>query len=100
MYLANKKIYVAGSNGMVGSAICRLLEKRGFSKKKRTLLKTSRYDLDLTDQINVKKWFSENRPEIVIIAAAKVGGIMANNSNPVTKSLSRNIFKNFVIAFS
>ncbi len=85
MFLENKetKVYVAGSNGMVGSAICRLLEKRGFSLKEKNLLKTSRYNLDLTDAIHVRKWFSANRPDIVIIAAAKVGGIMANNSYPV-----------------
>ena len=84
MNLSEKdKIYVAGSNGMVGSAICRLLNKKGYKNEKNNLLTPSRYDLDLTNLNDVQKWFNIQNPQIVIIAAAKVGGIMANMSNPV-----------------
>ena len=77
------KIFVAGSKGMVGSAICRLLIKNGYSRKKNNLLTTSRLNLDLTNIFEVEKWFEINKPEVVIIAAAKVGGIMANMTKPV-----------------
>ena len=81
--LEKDKIYVAGSNGMVGSAICRLLNKKGYKNEKNNLLTPSRYDLDLTNLHDVEKWFNIQNPQIVIIAAAKVGGIVANMSNPV-----------------
>lgn len=77
------KIYVAGSNGMVGSAICRLLNKQGYKDTKKNLLTPSRNELDLTDLYHVEKWFEMYNPQIVIIAAAKVGGIMANMTRPV-----------------
>ena len=77
------KIFVAGSNGMVGSAICRLLNKKGYKVKNKNLLTPSRYDLDLTNLHHVEKWFRSHNPEVVIIAAAKVGGIMANMKKPV-----------------
>ena len=77
------KIYVAGSNGMVGSAICKLLIKEGYTKENKKLITNSKKELDLTDFEQVKKWFAENKPDIVIIAAAKVGGILANNKYPV-----------------
>ncbi len=77
------KIYVAGSNGMVGSAICKLLKKEGYTKENKKLITNSKKELDLTDFEQVKKWFVENKPDIVIIAAAKVGGILANNKYPV-----------------
>ncbi len=83
-YLNNKwKIFIAGSNGMVGSAICRLLNEYNFNDKNKNLLTPSRSDLDLTDSDKVNKYFSLNKPDIVIVAAAKVGGIMANNNKPV-----------------
>ncbi|MCH8170160.1 MAG: GDP-L-fucose synthase [Bacteroidetes bacterium] len=72
----NKKIYLAGHNGMVGSAINRELTKNGYNN----LLVKSYYELDLTRQENVEKFFSNEKPGIVIIAAAKVGGILANNT--------------------
>lgn len=71
-------IYVAGHRGLVGSAIVRRLQAMGA---KNILLKTHE-DLDLTDQRAVKLFFAENKPEIVFLAAAKVGGILANNSRP------------------
>ena len=63
---------------MVGSAILRSLRKSGYSE----IFSPSRKDLDLFDSEAVKKWFKKNKPEIVIIAAAKVGGIIANNKYP------------------
>ena len=77
------KIFVAGSKGMVGSAICRLLIKNGYSEARENLLTTSRKSLDFTNSFEVEKWFKNNKPDVVIIAAAKVGGIMANISQPV-----------------
>jgi GDP-L-fucose synthase len=68
------RIFLAGHNGMVGSAILRKLEQENHS-----IIKADRKDLDLRRQSDVEKFFDENRPEQVIIAAAKVGGINANN---------------------
>jgi GDP-L-fucose synthase len=79
-YMANKKaaIYVAGHNGMVGSAIVRTLKKQGYTN---IITRTSK-ELDLCDQNAVRKFFRTNQPEYVFLAAAKVGGIMANNNYP------------------
>jgi len=74
----NDKIYIAGHKGLVGSAIVRLLESRGFNN----LLMVSHNDLDLTIQSDVKSFFEQEKPDYVILAAAKVGGIYANNSYP------------------
>ena len=73
-----KKIFVAGHNGMVGSAICRLLESRQNIK----IITRTRSELDLCNQESVKNFMNLERPDEVIIAAAKVGGIHANNSYP------------------
>ena len=78
----NDSIFVAGSNGMVGSSICRLLINNGYSLKS-NLLVSDRKDLDLTNTKKVENWFKLNQPDIVIVAAAKVGGIMANKTKPV-----------------
>ena len=72
----NKKIYIAGHGGMVGSAIKRSLEEKGYSN---LLLKTLN-ELDLRKQADVSSFFETEKPEVVIVAAAKVGGILANNS--------------------
>jgi len=72
----NKKIYIAGSGGMVGSAIVRNLENKGFTN----LIRKSSSELNLINQTEVEKFFKSERPEIVILAAAKVGGILANNN--------------------
>lgn len=72
----NKKIYIAGSTGMVGSAIKRLLEKSDYNN---LICKTSK-ELNLINQAEVEKIFSREKPEIVILSAAKVGGIMANDT--------------------
>jgi len=71
----NARIYVAGHNGMVGSAIVRKLFSEGFSD----IITRTSAQLDLTDQKDVNDFFSETRPDYVFLAAAKVGGIHANN---------------------
>ena len=70
----NSKIYVAGHNGLVGSAIWNNLLQRGYTN----LVGRSHKELDLTDQYAVKKFFDEEQPDAVVLAAAFVGGIMAN----------------------
>ncbi|MBN1112686.1 MAG: GDP-L-fucose synthase [Bacteroidales bacterium] len=70
------KIYIAGHNGMVGSAIWRNLVNKGF----KNLIGKSFDELDLTNQIAVERFFQEEKPEYVVLAAAKVGGIIANNT--------------------
>lgn len=72
------KIYVAGHRGMVGSAICRALSNAGATP----IVTRSHAELDLTDQLAVKRFFNEEKPDTVYLAAAKVGGILANNSFP------------------
>jgi GDP-L-fucose synthase len=74
--LKNKKIYIAGHKGMVGSAITRKLQSGGYEN----LVTRSLEELDLTRQEQVEKFFEEEKPQVVIIAAAKVGGILANNT--------------------
>ena len=77
----NDHIFIAGHNGMVGSSIVRCLKKKGYFHQDNSgkLLIKSRSELDLLDFQEVKKWFSDNEPSVVIIAAAKVGGILANS---------------------
>ncbi len=72
------KIYVAGHNGLVGSAIVRKLQEKGFNN---LLFKTSK-ELDLRDSIAVQKFFEAEKPDFVFLAAAKVGGIHANDTYP------------------
>ena len=74
----NDKIYIAGHRGLVGSAIVRQLESRGFTN----LIVRSHKDLDLTNQEKVQNFFKQESPDNVILAAAKVGGIHANNTYP------------------
>ena len=71
------KIFVAGHGGMVGSALCRQLATRDCQ-----IITCAREDLDLLDQKRVRDFFREEQPDVVIVAAAKVGGIHANNSYP------------------
>ena len=73
------RIFIAGHNGMVGGALCRQLD----SVPNTELLLRDRKELDLTDELSVSAFFREERPDTVIFAAAKVGGIHANNSFPV-----------------
>lgn len=70
------KIYVAGHNGLVGSAIVRELKKKGI----RNILTATRAELDLTNQVKVLKFLKKKKPTFIIIAAAKVGGIHSNNT--------------------
>ena len=72
------KIYVAGHTGMVGSAIVRELQKQGYSN----IITKSHAELDLMNQQDVNDFFAQEKPEYVFLAAAKVGGIMANSSYP------------------
>ncbi|MCJ7552650.1 MAG: NAD-dependent epimerase/dehydratase family protein, partial [Ignavibacteriaceae bacterium] len=72
----NKKIYLAGHQGMVGSAITRELQKENYNN----LLIRDLNKLDLRNQSDVNKFLESEKPEVVIIAAAKVGGILANNT--------------------
>ena len=90
----SEKIFVAGHRGMVGSALIRGLETAGFNK----LLKRDRSELDLGDSEAVTKFFCNEKPEVVIFAAAKVGGIKANNEQPVEFLLENLRVQNNVIA--
>ena len=76
--LAGQRIFVAGHNGMVGRALVRRLEREPV-----TVLTAGRRELELTDPTAVDSWIAAHRPEVVIIAAAKVGGILANKTFPV-----------------
>lgn len=73
------KIYIAGHNGLVGSAVKREFEKRGYNN----LIYKDHSELDLLDNNSVEKFFDKERPEWVILSAAKVGGIQGNNTYPV-----------------
>ena len=74
----NDKIYIAGHTGLVGSSIVSQLEAKGFSN----LIMHTHKDLDLTNQANVQNFFDKAKPDYVILAAAKVGGIYANSTYP------------------
>lgn len=82
-------IYVAGHNGLVGAALIHELERRGYSN----LLVPSRAELDLRDQAAVREFYRKARPDYVFVAAAKVGGILANDSYP-----AEFIYDNLMIA--
>ena len=77
----NEKIFLAGSTGMVGGALKRALHNHGYGDEYKggELLHPTRNNLDLEEFSQVERWFAENKPSVVIIAAAKVGGIHANN---------------------
>lgn len=72
------RIFVAGHRGMAGSAICRAFERAGYHK----LFTPSRSDLDLSNGPAVQAWFAKHQPTVVVLAAAKVGGIQANHTYP------------------
>ena len=74
----NSKIYVAGHRGMVGSAIVRELERQGYTN----LVTRTHAELDLCRQTDVERFFEEEKPEYVFLAAAKVGGIGTNSIHP------------------
>lgn len=76
------KIFVAGHNGMVGGAILRRLQARKASGSQLELITRTRTELDLSNQVEVARFFADVCPDLVILAAAKVGGIVANNTYP------------------
>ena len=78
MITKNSKIYIAGHNGMVGSAIWRTLTAKGYTN----LIGVTSKELDLRNQQAVQEFMNQNKPEVIIDAAAKVGGILANNNYP------------------
>jgi len=88
------KIFVAGHRGLVGSAIERRLERDGFDQ----LLKRDRPELDLADEAAVSAFFAQEKPDIVVFAAAKVGGIKANNDYPVEFLLDNLRLQNNIIS--
>ena len=75
----SEKIFIAGHRGLVGSALVRRFEAEGFPN----LLKRDRAQLDLTNERAVEDFFADEKPDVVVFAAAKVGGIKANNDLPV-----------------
>ena len=83
------KIYIAGHTGLVGSALVRVFKSSGYDN----LITASRAELDLMDQRQVSRFFRERRPEVVIVAAGRVGGILANDTEPASF-----IYDNAVIA--
>ena len=92
------KIFIAGASGMVGNCIKQLLIKKNYTN----LLTPSRNELNLLDTNDVKNWFIKNKPTVVIIAAAKVGGILANSRKPFeflleNLKIQNNLIENSVI---
>ena len=76
--ISGKKIWVAGHRGMVGSAVCRQLQKEDCN-----LIKAGRNEVDLINQKEVNDWMNTVKPDVIVLAAAKVGGIEDNNNFPV-----------------
>lgn len=89
----NSRVYVAGHRGLVGSAIVRNLEAKGFTN----IITRTHAELDLTNQANVRRFFEEEKPEYVFLAAAKVGGIHANNTYPADFIYDNLMIQNNVI---
>ena len=92
----NTKIYIAGHRGMVGSAICRALEAKGYSN----LVGKTSAELDLRNQAAVADFFELEKPEVVIDAAARVGGILANSNYPYQFLMENIQIQNNLIHFS
>ena len=78
------RFFVAGARGMAGSAICRALEEKGYGDEAKggALLTPRRQELDLLNPEAVERWYRENKPDVVVLAAAKVGGTYANDTYP------------------
>ena len=89
----SSKIYIAGHKGMVGSAIWRTLELKGYSN----LIGKTSSELDLRDQMAVNNFYKKEKPDIVIDAAAKVGGILANNDFPYEFLMENMLIQNNLI---
>ncbi len=92
----NSKVFIAGHKGMVGSAIFRKLKNLGY----KNIITVNKKDLNLEDAGKVRDWFKNYKPDIVIIAAAKVGGINANNKYPVDFLLNNLKIQNNLIEAS
>ncbi len=90
--MATRKLFVAGHRGMVGSSITRQLEARKAAGEDIEIITRTRTELDLTNQADVRSFMQHERPDVVILAAAKVGGIHANNTYPADF-----IYENLVI---
>ncbi len=90
--LKGKRVFVAGHRGMVGSAVCRRLEREDVE-----LVTATRAELDLRDVRAVSAWMADRRPDVVVMAAAKVGGIHANNTYPVDFLQDNLMIQNAVI---
>ncbi len=88
-----KKIFVAGHKGLVGSAIVRALQKQGYDN----LITRTRQELDLLDNVAVESFFKNEKPEYIFLAAAKVGGIMANSTYPADFIYQNLVVQNNVI---
>lgn len=91
--LTGKRVWVAGHRGMVGSALVRRLERENCA-----ILTVDRTIVDLRDQVGVLAWMREARPDVVFLAAAKVGGILANDSHPVDFLLDNLLIETAVFA--
>ena len=93
------RIFIAGANGLVGNSIYRKLIELGYgtSENINRILIPNRTDLDLLDLNKVRYWFKVNNPKVVIIAAAKVGGIFANHNKPADFILENLIIQNNII---
>ena len=87
------RLFIAGHRGMAGSAICRALRRSGYEN----LLTANRDELDLLDLQAVQRWFVQNKPTVVVLAAAKVGGIHANDTYPADFLLENLKIQNNVI---
>lgn len=92
----HSRIFLAGHRGMVGSAIYRALVSKGYTN----ILVKPKVELDLMDQSAVKRFFSEHKPEVVIDAAARVGGILANNEYPYQFLMENLLIQNNLIDFA
>lgn len=90
----NKKIFIAGHQGLVGSALCECFASAGF----RDIITRTRSELDLEDEAAVRQFFSTEQPNYVIVAAAKVGGILANSTYPADFLLCNLRIQNAIIA--
>ena len=93
---AQTRIYIAGHRGMVGSAIWRALEAKGFTN----LMGRTSSELDLRNQAAVQEFFAKEKPEVVIDAAARVGGILANNEYPYQFLMENMLIQNNLIEAS
>src|SRR5687768_3972824 len=95
MYKLNRqaRIFISGHNGMVGSATLRSFTEEGYSN----LLTKNRKELDLLNQEAVNHFFQKERPEIVILSAARVGGIQANIDNPATFLYDNLVIQNNIV---